>query len=249
MPSNGIPPGDGVGLALLDLPSELARRGFDSIQLCHFYLPSLDNTYLQEFRAALDDADVALECFLIDDGDLTHSSQAAQNERWLSGWLEVAEQLGAPRARVPAGFAAPSAAAITASAAALRRLAADHTEVRVVTENWHELLPNADSVLALLAETGDDVGFLIDLGNWRGVDKYDELARVAPFAETCQAKGHLVDGTLDVEDYRRSLQVLRDANYAGPLAMVYDGADPDEWTWLEREYEVVSEVFGVPARA
>jgi hypothetical protein len=49
---------------------------------------------------------------------------------------------------------------------------------------------------------------------------------------------------LDIDDYRAALQVLRTGGYAGPLALVYDGADPDEWSKLEEEFAVVSEVFG-----
>jgi hypothetical protein len=133
---------------------------------------------------------------------------------------------------------------LDASASVLRRLADRHPELRVVTENWHALLPNADAVIALLERTENRVGFLIDLGNWRGPSKYDDLARVAHLAETCQAKVRVTDSGLDVEDYRRSLSVLRDGGYRGPLAMVYDGPDPDEWGHLEQAYAVVTDVFG-----
>lgn len=244
MPMGGLPAGGGGGLALLDLPAELARRGYGAFQLAHFYLPSTDPGYLAELRAALAQADVALECFLVDDGDPTNTTGDAPGEDWISGWLDVATALGAPRARVVAGKAEPTPLRLDASAAVLRRLADRHPELRVVTENWHALLPDADAVIALLERTEDRVGFLVDLGNWRGPDKYDQLARVAPLAETCQAKVRVGDDGLDVEDYRRSLSVLADAGYAGPLAMVYDGPDPDEWGHLEQAYAVVLEVFG-----
>jgi hypothetical protein len=48
----------------------------------------------------------------------------------------------------------------------------------------------------------------------------------------------------DREDFRRSLQVLADAGFEGPLALVYDGPDDDEWTCLDIEYGIVTEVFG-----
>jgi sugar phosphate isomerase/epimerase len=244
MPMGGLPAGGGGGLALLDLPAELARRGYGSVQLAHFYLPTTDATYLSELRSALADANVTLECFLVDDGDLTDPTRSAPGEVWISGWLEVAALLGAPRARVVAGKSAPTPLRLDASAAGLRRLADRHPDVRLVTENWHALLPDADAVIALLERTDDRIGFLIDLGNWRGPDKYEQLARVAHLAETCQAKVRVGDAGLDSTDYRRSLSVLRDAGYAGPLAMVYDGPDPDEWGHLEQAYAIVTEVFG-----
>lgn len=238
--------GTGEGLDLLDLPAELAARGYRSIQLCHFYLPQRDAAYLQQLRAALDAADVELECLLIDAGDVAQDdpAAAAEHEAWIDGWLTTAEQLGAPRARVCAGMVEPTPERITRSAAALVRLAERHPELRVITENWRELLPDADAVLSLLSQTGDRVGFLIDLGNWTGPGKYAELERVAHLAETCQAKASTdAADALDLEDYRRSLQILRDIDYTGPLAMVYDGPSPDEWDFLEQERQVVEQVF------
>ena len=168
MPMGGLPAGGGGGLALLDLPAELARRGYGAFQLAHFYLPSTDPGYLADLRSALSEANVELECFLIDDGDPTDTTGSAPDEDWVSGWLDVAAALGAPRARVVAGKSEPTPLRLDASAGVLRRLADRHPELRVVTENWHALLPNADAVIALLERTEDRVGFLVDLGNWRG---------------------------------------------------------------------------------
>jgi sugar phosphate isomerase/epimerase len=244
MPMGGLPAGGGGGLALLDLPAELARRGYGAFQLAHFYLPTTEPGYLAELKVALAEANVSLECFLVDDGDPTDSTGTAPGEDWISGWLDVATALGAPRARVVAGKSEPTPLRLDASAAVLIRLADRHPELRIVTENWHALLPNADAVIALLERTGDRVGFLLDLGNWRGPGKYDELARVARLAETCQAKARVTGTGLDLDDYRRSLTVLAAAGYAGPLAMVYDGPDPDEWGHLEQAYAVITDVFG-----
>jgi len=51
MPSGDLPEGGGSELALLDLPAELARRGYKAAQLCHFYLASRHTGYLTN-RAA-----------------------------------------------------------------------------------------------------------------------------------------------------------------------------------------------------
>jgi hypothetical protein len=109
------------------------------------------------------------------------------------------------------------------------------------------LLPSAAEVHTVLEAAEGEVGLLIDLGNWTGPDKYDQLASIAPLAETCHAKCHTLpdqDAALDTEDYRRSLQVLADAGFNGPLALVYDGPDADEWRHLDAEHQVVSAVLG-----
>jgi sugar phosphate isomerase/epimerase len=230
-------------MSLLELPAALRERGYESVQLLYPHLESRDPGYLAELRAALDAASIELEAMLIGAGDLT-GPDADEAEARIAEWLDVAAALGAKRARTAAGHAAPTPETIRASATRLKRLAEGHPEVRLVTENWWGMLPDADAVLALLAETGDAVGFLIDLDNWKGPDKYDELARVAPLAETCHGKCRFTAEGPDTEDFRRSLGVLKDAGYAGPLALIYDGPDDDEWGCLDVEYDIVTEVFG-----
>jgi sugar phosphate isomerase/epimerase len=232
------------GLALLDLPAELHRRGYDMLQVCHFHLPTRSPSYLAEFRAALFESHIELEALLIDDGDLSDSDGADVAESWIGEWLEVAVALGAQRARVSAGRSVPTEAAIASSASRLVRLARAYPDVRIVTENWHRMMTDADSVLGLLAETGDSVGLLIDLGNWKAAQKYADLAKIAHLAETCHAKCHFTGSEPDEDDFTRSLQILKDANFAGPLALIYDGSDDDEWGMLDVEFELVRQVFG-----
>lgn len=245
LPSGDIHGGQQGGLPLLELPAELARHGYASAQLCHFYLPTVDAGYLDELRSAFVAAHVELECFLIDDGDLTDPADGEAQQEWISGWLDVAEVLQAERARVIAGKQPPEPSTLGRSAQRLRELARQHSGLRLVTENWHGLLPDAASVHELLDQTEGEVGFLVDLGNWTRPGKYAELASVAGRAETCHAKIHISDaGEIDGEDYRTCLGLLRDAGYAGPLALVYDGADPREWDRLEDAAAIVAEVFG-----
>lgn len=249
MPSGDLPEGGGGGLALLDLPAALAQHAYRSVQLCHFYLPSRDRGYLAEVRGAFADAAVEVESFLIDDGDLTHPLEGEAQLEWVSRWITVGEELGAQRVRVVAGKQPPTPQTLATSARRLVHLATRHPGIRLVTENWHALLPHAAAVNELLDQLDGQVGFLVDLANWTGDTKYSELAAVAPRAETCQAKVRAHDdGTLDLEDYRRSLAVLRDVHYAGPLALVHDGPDPDEWARLDEAYALVSDVFAPDGR-
>lgn len=231
------------GLDLLDLPAELRRRGYDIVHICHFHLPSRTPAYLDELRAALTESSIELDALLIDDGDLSNRDTADRDAAWIGHWLETAVALGARRARVCAGRSAPTTATTQESAARLARLAAAHPNVRVITENWLEMTPDADAVLALLSATGDAVGLMIDLGNWRGPDKYAELARIVPFAETCHAKCRFTGGAPDVDDFRASLRTLSRIDYEGPLALIYDGPNDDEWAMLDIEQAIVREFF------
>jgi sugar phosphate isomerase/epimerase len=225
---------DPGGLALLDLPAALREHGYDTLQICHFHLPSRSPEYLAALRAALQDAGIALDALLVDDGDLTDPHHADETEAWMAEWLKDATALGATRVRLMVGAAEPTPEVIQASAERLSRLAAAHPSVRIVIENWTGVLRDARSVLGVLEATSGTVGLLIDLGNWRGPDRFADLARIVPLAETCHAKCHFTGSEPDVEEFQRGLQVLKDAGYTGPMALIYDGVDDDEWEKLER---------------
>lgn len=245
-PSGVLTENDGAGgLPLLELPGELAAHGFASAQLCHFYLPRTEASYLAEVRAAFDTAGVDLECFLVDDGDVTHPEHGEEQQRWLSGWIDVAAQLGAPRVRVPAGDQAPTDGTIALSARRLRALAAEHPDIRVLTENWKTLLIDAATTRRLLDLLEGEVGLLIDTGNWGGADKHEQIAAVAGTAECSQVKAReTTSGDIDVEDLTQVLGVLRDTGYSGRISLVYAGTDDDEWGQLERLHEVARTVTG-----
>lgn len=234
---------DPSALPLLDLPAELESRGYDTLHLCHFHLPETTPDYLQQLRSAFVEHGITLDALLVDDGDLSDPEQADRAEVWIGEWLGVAQALGAKRARVGAGRSAPTPEKLVESGRRLARLAAAHPDVRLITENWLGMLPDADSVLSVLDAAGDSVGLMIDLGNWTGTDKYDELARIAPHAETCHAKCHFTGAEPDAADFRKSLQILKDIDYTGPLALIYDGPSDDEWTNLDTEHAILMEVF------
>jgi sugar phosphate isomerase/epimerase len=227
-------------VALLDLPALLASHGFRSAQICHFSLPSTDSGYLADLRGAFADAGVALECFLVDHGDLADPAEGGHWRGWIDDWIRVAEQLGAPKVRVSAGDQPPAPDTIERSAESLRALAAGHDGIRVLVENWQGLLVDADSTLELLDRCEGAIGFLADFGNWSGPGKYEDLARVAPLAEACQAKaGFTEDGAIDAEDYRSCLRIMSDAGYGGPLSIVVDPQRPDVFARLDEAHALI----------
>lgn len=228
--------------ALMNLIPELATRGYQALQICHFHLESREPDYLRKVRAELEKHGVTLDALLIDAGDLSATDIEPQLA-WYDSWLDAAVQLGAKRARLCAGRSEPTEALLQRSGQLLARLAQNHPDVRIVTENWMEMIPNAEALLTVLEAAGDDVGLLIDLGNWAKPGKYEQLALIADRAETCHAKCAFTDQGPDDEDFRRALGTLKHVGYTGPLALIYDGPDPDEWGGLDAEWAIVQDVF------
>lgn len=228
--------------ALLKLIPQLKANGYSVIQICHFHLESRDDTYLQTVRAALEEHEIELDALLIDDGDLS-APDIQPHLDWYDSWLEVARKLGAKRARLCAGRNQPTPELLRRSGELLAQLASRHPDVRIVTENWMEMIPDADAMHTVLDAAGEDVGLLIDLANWHKPEKYDQLKRIAGRAETCHAKCVFHENGPDEEDFRKTLGILKDAAFTGPLALIYDGPDSNEWSALETEWRIVESVF------
>ena len=230
-------------ISLLELPGRIAEFGINTVEVCHFHLPSVEKTYLYELRAALQDADVELFSLLIDEGDITHPSEAARDIAWIERWIDIAGELGAGCARVIGGKAAPSEQTVAQSRTVLAQLAerAETAGIRLMTENWFSIFSTPQNVNTILGELEGKVGLCLDFGNWRGDTKYADLAAIAPMAESCHTKAHFsAPRQIDTDDYIRCLELTQQAGFAGPHTLIYDGPGDDEWEGLAIEREVVN---------
>jgi len=234
--------------SLLDLPSALNNHGYHRMELVSFHLPSRDPIYLGELRDQLAVTGVTLQTLLIDDGDITHPEHGARDEAWIASWIEIANELGAENARIVAGKQKPGKETLDRSVAALASLADRNagSPVRLVTENWFDLLPSAEEVTYVLDRLDGRIGLLGDFGNWKGGDKFAELAKIFGRAELCHAKAGFIDGDLDTEDYGKCVALAEAAGYAGPYTLIFDSEIPGEWDGLalERDF-IISTVNGL----
>ncbi len=230
-------------ITLMELPARIAAMGIHKLEISHPHLPSREAGYLNELRAALAEADVQLLSVLVENGDLTHPEHAERDLHWMAGWVETAGLLGAERARVIAGKAAPTAETLARSQRGLQQLVSvgkDHN-VRVTTENWFDLLSTPATVLDLMSRLEGQVGFNLDFGNWGGPTKYDDLAAIFPLAESCHAKCRFTAPYVpDEYDFNRCLDLSRAAHFTGPYTLIYDGPGEDEWRGLTLEREMVA---------
>ena len=228
--------------SLLELPVQIAARGINTLEICHFHMPSDAPEYYLQLRAAIDAVGVEFWSLLIDDGDITHPQYAERDMEWIKGWIDVAGQMGAKNVRVIAGKQDPTPQTLEMSRANLQKLShyAQQRGVRVMTENWLNLTPDAKSVCWLMERLSGEVGLCVDFGNWRGANKYEELAQIMSYGDSCHTKAHF-DATvgIDVTDYRRCLELSHNAGFAGPYTLIYDGPNADEFAGLKTEAEIV----------
>lgn len=232
-PADG--PAAGAALSLLELPGLLAQAGIGTLEICHFHFPGTDPGYLAELRAAAQSASVELFSVLIDAGDITQEDPAlrARDLAWIRGWLEVAGAIGASHSRVIGGYAPVEPNGhdlrddphIRRSAENLRSLAAYAGErgVQVITENFHATAGRADQLLAILELCEGEVGTCADFGNFKGPDKYDELAAIAPCSVSAHAKAlYDREGHPDRAELSRCLDVMANGGFDGPISLIFE---------------------------
>jgi len=238
--------------SLTEIPAQLANRGIGRLEICSFHLPSLDRAYLAEMRAALQDADILAQTLLVEDGDPSRPDTGERDIRWIADWIEIAQALGAKNMRVIAGKQAPTAGNLERAADHLGWLAkqADNSGVRVVTENWFELLASPRQTNWLLDALQDKVGLNGDLGNWPAPEKYAGLCDIMRRAELCHAKADFNGSGLDSVDYRKCLEACRSAGYSGPYTLIYDSPFfADEWDGILLEKAFIEDFHQEKQRA
>ena len=233
--------------SLLGLPSVLANHGYHRVEIVSFHMRSRDSIYLAELKDQLARAEVTLQTLLIDAGDITHPEHGARDEAWIAGWLEVANELGAENARIIAGKQKPTPETLDRSVGALKRLADRNSgsSVRLVTENWFDLLSSPAMVHEVLDRLEGRIGLLGDFGNWGGDTKYEDLASIFSRAELCHAKASFAHGQLDEADYGACVGAAEEAGYKGPYTLIFDADQPHEWAGLALERDFILSLIEV----
>lgn len=230
--------------SLLGLPSVLANHGYHRLEIVSFHLRSRDPIYLAELKDQLRIANVRLQTLLIDAGDISHPEHGDRDTAWIASWIEIANELGADNARIIAGKQKPTRDALDRSIKALTSLAAGNagSPVRLVTENWFDLLSEPAHVHYLLDRLEGRVGLLGDFGNWGGPNKYSDLKSIFSRAELCHAKANFIDGDLDEADYGACIRLAEEAGYKGPYTLIFDSEIPGEWHGLATERDFITSI-------
>jgi len=231
------------GLALLDLPAQIAQRGIQTLEICHFHLPSTTPAYLAELRQACQAAGVEAYSILIDTGDITapDPQQRATDLQTIRGWIDVASELGAGRVRIVAGMQAPTPEVIQRSVDNLRELVdfAEQRGVKTITENWHATGLDPQALLSILDQCEGAVGLCADIGNAEGPDKYATLARLLPRASSIHFKARYTPAAeIEATDFARCLELIAASDFQGIVTLIY-GATDHEWAAVEQLAEAL----------
>lgn len=195
-----------------------------------------DNTYLADLNQRAKDHGVKNVLIMIDgEGPLGSTDekeriQAVENHY---KWVEAAKFLGCHAIRVnAAGDGTPDevkAAAID-GLGRLSEFAAQH-DISVIVENHGGISSHGDWLAAVLQGVGKaNCGSLPDFGNFYEYDRYQGVTDLMPFAKGVSAKANVFDeqGNEVNIDYRKMLQIVKDADYRGYVGIEYEGSELSE---------------------
>lgn len=217
-----------------------------------------DNAYLTELRDRAADLGVQNVLIMIDGegglGDLDEAARKTAVENHYK-WVEAAQFLGCHAIRVNAYGEGTADEVQQAAVSSLSELAtfAQAYNISVIVENHGGYSSNGQWLAGVMAQVGlANCGTLPDFGNFcirrtrpeantpeawaktvceEEYDRYQGTEELMPYAKGVSAKSHVFDaeGNEAQTDYRRMLQIVKDADYRGYIGIEYEGSELDEY--------------------
>ena len=226
-------------LDMLTVPAFYKEQGIKGISYNDMYFKSVDDAFLDQVVAAVKKADRVVTCYVIE-GNLAIADEAKRKAQIEADKqkLRAAHRLGAPVVRINVGSAGSTEQDDTAGfervVAAFKELipVARELKVKISIENHGGVSRNADNIVKLIKATDPKwVGSLIDFGNFPDAVRYEEIAKVAPYALVTHVKINEFDekGEAKSYDFPKALAIVKKQNYSGPISIEYEGkGDPIE---------------------
>jgi sugar phosphate isomerase/epimerase len=223
-------------MTLLDLPGACKSLGVETIELVSSFFPSQDTRYLNQLRAAIQEQGLRVRSIAVDMGDIANQDAATRRTdiEGLKQWFHLARAIGSEAIRINSGAASPTDhGAIDRICEGYRELAdeAAHTGVYLLIENHGGASADPKNIRTFLDRV-DSPWFKAcpDTGNFTSETWEEGMRIMAPQAYSCHVKVFNYspdgvqsrtgrDGQVHSYDLKRSLRILKDAGYAGPLCI------------------------------
>ena len=235
--------------SFIDLAATLP---LDAVELTAYYFPETSARYLARLkgrctRLGLDVSGTAVG----NDFCTTNASRLKEQIAHVKSWIEHTSRLGGKTLRL---FAGSVERGDTEERARQRCLEAFHEGcdhaglfgIYLALENHGGITATPEQMLALVhAVKSDWFGVNLDTGNFHTADPYADLARIAPYAVVTQIKTEIQRAGKQKEqaDLKRLIQMLRDVNYRGYVALEHEAAE-DPKIAVPRHLRTLRELCG-----
>ena len=228
----------------MDFPV-IARRdfGIEGVEFVNqFYKGQAeDSKVLDGLKKRCADHDVTPLLIMCDgegylgDADSTKRTQAVKNHH---KWVDAAVALGCHSIRVNAYSTGTYEEQMGRAAEGLSALTAygDSKKINIIVENHGGLSSNGGWLAGVMKKVNNPrCGTLPDFGNFRlgegkEYDRYVGVKEMMPFAKGVSAKSHDFDkeGNETHTDYKRMLEIVKEAGYRGWIGIEYEGGKLSE---------------------
>ncbi len=231
-------------MTLLDLPRACKELGVGTIELVSTFFDSQHARYLNQVRAAVEEQGLQVRNIAVDQGDIANPDAATRRTdiEALKQWFHVAKAVGSEAIRVNSGAASPTDVdALDRIVEGYRELAeeAAHTGIYLLIENHGGASADPKNI-QLFLERVDSPWFKAcpDTSNFANGTWEEGMQIMAPKAFSVHVKvySYTPDGVqtwswrggeTQTYDLKRSLQILKNAGYSGPLCIEGGASDTE----------------------
>lgn len=225
-------------MTLADFIDISATLPLDAVELTSYYFPETGVRYLADLKGRCTRLGLDVSgCATRNDFCLPDAAALKKEIAHVRAWIEHTSRLGGKTLRIFAGRVANGDKEQAARARCVDAIhnVCDHAAdfgVYVALENHGGITDTIDQMLTLVKAVKHPwFGVNFDTGNFHSADPYADLARLAPYAIVCQIKSEIrrAGGNKEQADLKRLIQILRDANFRGYVALEHEAnEDPKE---------------------
>jgi len=215
-----------------------AEHGCDGTELTSYYFPAdVNEDYLLRLRRHAFLRGIAVSGTAV--GNTFTLPVGEKRDREIAGvkrWIDRAAVLGAPHIRIFAGNAQGGISLTQAKTLCIGAIEecceyAGQRGIILGLENHGGIVAEPADLLEIArAVKSPWFGINLDTGNFHTADPYADLAKCAPYAVNVQVKTEITRRGQKKEpaDLAGLVQIVRDANYQGYVALEYEAAE-DPW--------------------
>lgn len=218
--------------------------GIDALEYVNqFYMDNFGPSVVKELKKRSSGEGVKNVLIMCDglgklgDPDKAARTQTVENHKI---WADAAKSLGCHSIRVNASSVGTYDEQMNLAAEGLRMLGeyGDRVGLNVIVENHGGLSSNGAWLSGVMKKADHHrVGTLPDFGNFildretgESYDRYKGTKELMPYAKGVSAKSHDFDdkGNEIHTDYKRMLNIVKDAGYRGYIGVEYEGGEISE---------------------
>ncbi|SDM74845.1 Sugar phosphate isomerase/epimerase [Catalinimonas alkaloidigena] len=242
----------------LDFPAK-AKQSFDISAVEYvsvfFDKKEKEQSYLRDLKKRCDDLGVRSVLIMVDregylaDRDKAKRMEAVQNHH---KWVDAAKFLGCHSIRVNAHGEGTADEVKQAAVEGLGTLAEYGAKngINIIVENHGGYSSNGAWLADVMKQVNNpNCGTLPDFGNFRlseteEYDKYKGVKEMMPYAKGVSAKAYEFDanGNEPKIDFRKMMQLVKDAGYTGYVGIEYEGSQLSEEAGIRATKQLLEKV-------